>query len=130
MTALLLLPRLPDAACAGHPEPLWDDHLHPYEPAPDRHARHQRARQICAHCPALEQCRQAVDEHSTGIWAGALVGTDIRRPPGAGERLCELCDKPYRHRAKHQLVNAGFTVPAAARIARYGQVLDDQTEAS
>ena len=97
------------AACAGHPEPLWDAHV-PGEHELERVARHARALAICRTCPARVWCASVTDvRHDDGVRAGMLLPTihDSNRlavssfTPGRGglARLVGLGDKFTRHAA-------------------------------
>ncbi|MCU1370049.1 MAG: hypothetical protein JWO77_1243 [Ilumatobacteraceae bacterium] len=56
------------ARCRGHLDLFFE----PYrEQAPQRAAREQIAKQLCAQCPVLEACRDAGRRnHESGIWGG------------------------------------------------------------
>lgn len=76
-------PRIDDAACNGR----WSL----FEPVRDnehRHSvleRHERAKAICAHCPALDTCRRfAADEPPDGsVLAGRSTAVFPGRPSEA-----------------------------------------------
>ena len=62
-----------DAACAGHPEPLWDQTVHG-EDAEEREARHHKAAAICKRCPVAFECGKSVDwTLDEGVRAGVLL---------------------------------------------------------
>lgn len=63
------------AACAGHPEPLWDATVHG-ETELEQCRRHTRALRICRGCPIRTECRALVDvKHDDGIRAGMVLPT-------------------------------------------------------
>lgn len=74
------------AACAGHPEPLWDATLEGEEEH-ERVARHTRALAFCRICPARVPCLELVDiTQDDGIWGAVLLPTlhdSDRRATGA-----------------------------------------------
>lgn len=61
------------AACAGHPEPLWDESVYG-ETRPQQIARHNDAVAICGTCPVRSQCladvNWSIDE---GVRGGRLL---------------------------------------------------------
>ena len=74
-------PDLPQAACKGHPKPLWDSQVDG-ETDGERDDRHRQAKEFCAGCPELMAClrvRRDDPDLPPGIWGGCLVGT----PQGA-----------------------------------------------
>lgn len=99
-----LLPVVLGAACAGHPEPLWDELVH-RETAADRTRRHERAAAICARCPAKSECLQSRDPEDGGIYGGQLFAgpgravvhrSERRRRVGldSGIKPCSVCGCP------------------------------------
>lgn len=96
------LPELRSAACAAHPEPLWDDTLDDeIEPADDRSVRHRRASEICAGCVDRVACFDAAHRRRvpglSGIWGGALVRW------GAVDRACETCGEEFTTTRRERL---------------------------
>lgn len=62
-----------DAACAGHPQPLWDETVHG-ESRDVREARHHKAATICRRCPVAFECGASVDwSLDEGVRAGELL---------------------------------------------------------
>jgi hypothetical protein len=68
-------------ACAGtapsHDEWLID------ETVDQRAARLNRARAVCARCPALQACARSLPDlgaDASGVWAGHLLATTTRPP--------------------------------------------------
>ena len=62
-----------EAACAGHPEPLWDETVHG-ESRAVREARHHRAVAVCNRCPVAFQCGRSIDwSLDEGVRAGELL---------------------------------------------------------
>jgi len=84
MTAIYPL----DAACAGHPLPLWDATVYG-ETVEYREWRHHQAKAICRGCPVKVQCFKAIDHAwDEGIWAGELLPLKRNaRPRPASERV-------------------------------------------
>lgn len=63
------------AACAGHPEPLWDaplDGEHEIQTT----ARHARALAVCRSCPIRSECAAQIDVRvDDGVRGGILLPT-------------------------------------------------------
>ena len=80
-------PSLPQAACRGAPEPLWDDRApsrrgRQRENAAERDARHDAAREVCRRCPEVAACLRVRRDDPTlppGIWGGCWVGSGPER---------------------------------------------------
>lgn len=88
----------PDLICRGR-HPFWDVDSDEGESAPDRDARLTAAATACGRCPAIELCRQAIDELPPrvrrGVWGGQVYG--VGRPPGRPARPAaekEIHDQP------------------------------------
>ena len=63
------------AACAGHPEPLWDGAVDGETPV-DQDRRHARALAICRSCPVRRACAELIDvQQDDGVRAGVLLPT-------------------------------------------------------
>jgi hypothetical protein len=63
------------AACAGHPEPLWDAQVYG-ETAIERRRRQTRALRICRGCPIRTACAAGIDlRHDDGIMGGIVLPT-------------------------------------------------------
>jgi WhiB family transcriptional regulator, redox-sensing transcriptional regulator len=70
-----------------------------YERGQARRARLKKAKQICAQCPVLQDCRNAAirSREGFGVWGGMsaaernafLFAASRRLPPGAGNRWQE-----------------------------------------
>ncbi|WP_328296584.1 WhiB family transcriptional regulator [Streptomyces sp. NBC_00435] len=58
------------------------------EPAPDREARHEAAKEVCALCPVQRDClRHALEVGEPfGIWGGLTEGERRRLGAAGGER--------------------------------------------
>lgn len=89
-----LPPRLDGALCAQADPEAW----FPRPGVPNF------ARAICRACPALDQCREWIDQHETthrmedGIWAGEAPQRRVlrRRLERLGVTACVSCDRPMR----------------------------------
>ncbi len=105
------------AHCRGPRAWWWDDHLdgaHSETPE-ERRARHRRAIEVCATCPALQACAAAVTPQDAGVRAGKLLGTDqcsdcgcpmtrrhARRQPGTRRHAAHgRCHSCFKHARKH-----------------------------
>ena len=63
------------AACAGHPEPLWDAVVDG-EDEVERVRRQARALRICGGCPERADCAARIDlRHDDGIVGGIVLPT-------------------------------------------------------
>lgn len=70
-----LAAELAGAACAGHPEPLWDAHIDG-EGEVERVARHTRALTFCRRCPERLACDAATDPRiDDGVRGGRVLPT-------------------------------------------------------
>ena len=80
----LLGPNLPQAACKGATEPLWDFSVDGELPC-QRAERLERGTAICRTCPEREACRAARlnnPDLGAGLYGGVLFGhdsSDVRR---------------------------------------------------
>lgn len=129
---VLTILRTPDAGgggsweaqvhCRGPLAWMWDDALDDEVESPQaRRARHTKAAQVCATCPALQACAAAVTDQDSGVWAGRLVGADQctdcgfpmtrhhspRRPGTRRHAAHGRCHSCFKHARKHpEMVDA------------------------
>jgi hypothetical protein len=66
------------AACRGQGCESWFPELHQRPPS--------EAREACARCPVVEQCRQAGEQALDGMWGGRLVRRNRHALPGIATR--------------------------------------------
>jgi len=98
-----------EAHCRGPLAYLWDDSLDgEFESPQSRRARHRRAAEVCATCPARSACAAAATQtpRAEGIWAGTLIGGS--RPLMVPGRPCLRCERPLLPGKSHKPVPAGW----------------------
>jgi len=96
--------------CRGLLAWMWDDHLdgsHSETPK-ERRARHRKAAEVCATCPARSACALAASQtpRAEGIWAGTLIGGS--RPLMVPGRPCLRCERPLLPGKSHKQLPDGW----------------------
>lgn len=95
--------------CRGPLAWMWDDSLDgEFESPQARRARHRKAAQVCATCPARSACAAAATQttRAEGIWAGTLIGGS--RPLMVPGRPCLRCERPLLPGKSHKPLPAGW----------------------
>lgn len=88
--------------CRGPLAWMWDDSLDgEFESPHARRARHRKAAEVCATCPARSACAMAATQtaRAEGIWAGTLM------VPG---RPCLRCERPLLPGKSHKPLPDGW----------------------
>ncbi len=97
------------AYCRGPLAYLWDYSLDgEFESPLARRARHRKAAQVCATCPAQGACaaQSTVTKRPEGVWAGTLIGGS--RPLMVPGRPCLRCERPLLPGKSHKPLPAGW----------------------